>query len=87
VTGGNGGGPGGRAALVRALDVRRNARRGFGFALAFTLAVFAFFVVVPGTARPTPWYLALAFVLAAALGGLATAVLTAHSAYRLSKDL
>lgn len=76
----------GRAALVRALNVRRNARWGFAFALVVTLAVFGFFVVIPGTYRATTWYVALGFVLAISLGGLATAVLTLFSAIRLARE-
>jgi len=79
--------PGGRAALVRALEVPRNARRGFAFGIAATVAVFVFFVVIPGVTRSPLYYMALAFTLAAALGGLATTVLIGLSAYRLSKEL
>lgn len=77
----------GAAAMVEALDVPRNVRLGFGFGLVFTVAVFAFFVVIPGTNRSQLYYLALAFVLAVGVGGITTMVLTARSAYRLSKDL
>ncbi|MFB6165101.1 MAG: hypothetical protein ABEJ31_08070 [Haloarculaceae archaeon] len=77
----------GRAAVVRALRVRRNARRGFAFGAIVTAAVFVFFVVVPGTYRSPYLYVALAFVLATALGALSTAALVAVRAYRLSKEL
>jgi hypothetical protein len=80
-------GTSGKAALLEALDVPRNARRGFAFGFVVTLAVFVFFVVVPGTTRSPLYYVALAFVLAAGLGGLATTVLTVRSAYRLSREL
>lgn len=77
----------GKTAFVEALEVPRNARRGFGFGLVFTVAVFVFFVVIPGTNRSELYYLALAFVLAVGIGGIATAVLTMRTAYRLSKEL
>jgi hypothetical protein len=80
-------GASGTAAFVEALEVPRNARRGFGFGLVFTVAVFTFFVVIPGTDRSQVYYLALAFVLAVGIGGIATAVLTMRTAYRLSKEL
>lgn len=74
-----------RANFVAALNVRRNAVRGFAFSLVFTAAVLAVFVVLPGTRQPFPYYAALAFVLVTSLGALATAVLTLVSAYRLAK--
>lgn len=79
--------PGGRAALVEALNVRQNAALGFAFGALFTAAVFTFFVVIPGATRSPLYYLALAFVLATGLGGITTGVLTAVSAYRLSKEI
>ncbi|WP_128476815.1 DUF7536 family protein [Halorussus pelagicus] len=75
-----------RANFVAALNVRRNAIRGFGFSLLFTAAVLAVFVVQPGTRQPTPYYLGLAFVLVTSLGALATTVLTLISAYRLAQE-
>ncbi len=75
-----------RANFVAALNVRRNAVRGFAFSLLFTVAVLAVFVFLPGTRRPTPYYLALAFVLVTSLGALATTVLTLISAYRLARE-
>jgi len=77
----------GKAALVEALDVVPNARRGFAFGVVVTVAIFVFFVVIPGVSRSPLYYVALAVVLASGLGGLATAVLTLRSAYRLSHDL
>lgn len=74
-----------RANFVAALDVRRNAARGFGLAVLLTAGVFALFVLLPGTRRATPYYLALGLVLATGLGALATTVLTLFSAYRLAK--
>lgn len=77
----------GRAAFLQALNVRRNALAGFAFALVVTVAVFGFFVVIPGTYRSVGYYLALAFVLVLSLGGLATAVLTLFSAIRLAREV
>ena len=77
--------PSGRAAFVRALNVRRNARWGFGFGALVAVAVFGFFVVIPGTIRSRAYYVALGFVLALSLGGLTTAVLTLFSAIRLAR--
>lgn len=78
--------PSGRAALVRALNVRRNARWGFAIGVLVTVVVFGFFVVIPGTYRSPALYVALGFVLAVSLGGLATAVLTLFSAVRLARE-
>jgi hypothetical protein len=75
-----------RANFVAALNVRRNAIRGFAFAFLVTAAVLALFVFLPGTRQPTPYYLGLGFVLVSALGALATTVLTLVSAYRLAKE-
>jgi len=74
--------------LLEALDARRNAVVGFAVGALVTAAVFMFFVVLPGaTARSPVYYAALAFVLAMALGGLATALLLVYRAYRLSREL
>jgi len=79
---------GGGRAMVQALNVPTNARRGFGFSVLFTLVVVGIFVIDPGaTTRSAYYYVALGFVLATTLGMLATAVLTGVSAYRLSRDL
>lgn len=78
--------PSGRAALVRALNVQRNAKIGFAFGVLVSIAVFVFFVVIPGTYRSVLLYVALSFVLAVSLGGLATAVLTMGSAVRLARE-
>jgi fucose permease len=75
-----------RANFLAALNVRRNAVRGFAFGLLVTAGVLALFVLLPGTHQPTAYYLGLGFVLAASLGALATAVLTLVSAYRLAKE-
>ncbi|SDE87919.1 DUF7536 family protein [Halorientalis regularis] len=79
--------PGGKAAMIEALNVRDNAFRGFIFGFVFTTAVFTFFVVVPGVSRSPLYYVALAFVLATGLGALVTAALVLREAYRLSKTL
>jgi len=79
---------GGRAALVAALRVRRNAKRGLATGVLVAGVVFLRFVVLPsGTVRPTAYYGALAFVLAMAVAGLATAVFVAARAYRLTREL
>jgi len=79
---------GGRAALVEALRVRRNAKRGLATGVLVAGLVFVLFVVLPaGTVRPTAYYGALAFVLAMAVAGLATTVLVAVRAYRLTQEL
>lgn len=75
-----------RANLVEALQVRRNARRGAAVGVAVAVAVFVFFVVVPGSTRPAYLYVALAFVLAMSVTGLATAVFVAVRAARLARE-
>ena len=78
----------GSGRLLEALDARRNALVGFAVGVVVTAAIFVFFVVLPGaTTRSPVYYAALAFVLAMALGGLATVLLLAHRAYRLSREL
>lgn len=80
--------PGGRAALVEALHVRQNLKRGVAVGVVFTAAIFLFFVVLPDTTVRSPlYYIALAFVLAMASSGLAATVLVMHRAYRLTKEL
>jgi hypothetical protein len=77
-----------RARLVEALEVRRNARRGFAAGLLFAVAVYIYFVAVPGTQVWSPvLYVALAFVVAVTTGLLATAVLTVLTARRLVGDI
>lgn len=79
---------GGRAALVEALRVRRNAKRGLATGVLVAGLVFLLFVVLPSdTARPMAYYGALAFVLAMTVAGLATAVFVAARAYRLTREL
>lgn len=72
--------------MVAALNVPRNAKLGFGLAVALTATIVALFVVVPGTTRPAYLYVALAFVLVASLGGLLTAIFTVGSAIRLARS-
>jgi hypothetical protein len=74
--------------LLDALELKRNVLRGFATGVVVTAVVFFLFVVAPGsTVRPGVYYVALAFVLAMAMGGLVTAVLMAYRAYRLSQEL
>jgi hypothetical protein len=80
--------PGGRAALVEALHVRQNLKRGVVVGVAFTAAIFLFFVVLaPGTVRSPVYYVALAFVLAMTSSMLAAALLVMQRAYKLTRDL
>ncbi|MDG5775652.1 hypothetical protein QA599_04290 [Haloarculaceae archaeon H-GB1-1] len=77
----------GTAAFLDALDLRRNARRGFAIGVLFAVAVYVFFVTIPGTYRSPLYYVALAFVLAVGVGGLATVGLVAIRAKRLAQEL
>ncbi|WP_302082162.1 DUF7536 family protein [Salinibaculum rarum] len=80
--------PSGRAALVEALHVRQNLKRGVAAGVAFTAVVFLFFVVLaPSTVRSPVYYVALAFVLAMTSSGLAAALLVMRRAYKLTRDL
>jgi len=85
------------AGLVDALQVRRNATIGVvaGVALAvlvYLVRVFELIGPVRGTQRypvvgPEGWFLVLGFVLASATALLVTTVLTAATAYRLTREL
>jgi len=77
---------GSKAHLLAALEVRRHAIRGFAASTLVTLAVLAFFVLIPGSVHPTPYYLALAVVLAVSLGALITASLVARTAARIARE-
>jgi hypothetical protein len=78
----------GRGALVEALQVRRNLKRGLAVGLGFAVVIFGFFVVLaPETTRSRLYYLGLAFVLAMTTSGLVAALLVARRAYRLAQDL
>ena len=77
-----------RARLVEALKVRQNAKRGFLVGILFAVAVYVYFVAVPGTqVWPPVFYLGLAFVVAVTTGLLVTTLLTALSARHLAKNL
>ncbi|MFC7132312.1 MULTISPECIES: DUF7536 family protein [Salinibaculum] len=79
---------GGRAALVEALEVRKNLKRGAAVGLGFTAVIFLVFVVFPPATVESPvYYVALAFVLALSTAGLAATVLVMRRAYRLSQEL
>ena len=61
---------------------------GCAVGVGVTAAVLGFFVLLPGAKTRSPVsYGALAFLLAMALGGLATTLLLAYRAYRLSREL
>ena len=75
----------GAAMMVTALNVPRNAKYGFSLAALVTVGLVALFVL-PGTARPTYLYGALAFVMLVSLGGLLTALFTVVSAVRLARS-
>lgn len=77
----------GWAPVAEALRVRRSARRGFAAGAVVALAVFGFFVVVPGATRPTALYAGLAVVLGVSLGLLVTLVLVGWRAVRLVRAL
>lgn len=80
--------PGGRAALVEALEVRKNLKRGVAVGVVFTAVVFLLFVVLPPATIESPaYYVALAVVLALSMSGLAAAVFVVRRAYHLSKEL
>ena len=77
----------GPAAFMQALRVVRNAKVGAVVGVGFTLAVFVFFVVIPGTYRSPLWYVGLAAVLALSVAGLVAFCLTLARAIRLSRQL
>jgi len=77
----------GPAAFMQALRVPRNATVGAAVGVAFTLVVFVFFVVIPGTMRSPLWYVGLAGVLALSVTGLVAFLLTLVRAVRLSRQL
>jgi fucose permease len=73
--------------MVEALEVRHNAKVGLTLGLLTALAVYGFFVVLPrATVRSQLYYVGLAFVLALTVGALATTVLVARTAVRLSRE-
>jgi len=80
--------PGGRAALVEALEVQKNLKRGTAVGVVFTAAIFLVFVVLPPATVESPvYYAALAVVLALSTSALAAAALVIRRAYRLTKEL
>ena len=77
--------------LARALDVRRNARLGFGSGVVLAIVAYAFRVgeLAGPTAdtRGSPaLFLLLAFVLAVSVGMLVTAALTVRTALTLARQ-
>ena len=74
--------------LIDAIDVRRQAVRGFTVAGVLTLAWFVLFVVLPGgVAYPVGLLVGLALVLWFAAGMLATIVFAAARVYVLTRSL
>lgn len=71
---------------MAALDVRRQALRGFGLGVLLAAVVFAFFVAVPGSIRSPIFYVGLGFVLAVSTGLLATVGFVLVAAYRLVRE-
>ncbi len=72
---------------MAALEVRRNAIISLIVGTVFTVAVFLFFVVIPGTAQQLSYLIALGFVLALTSAGSVLIVLTVYRTYVLSRDL
>jgi hypothetical protein len=80
-------GPNSRAALVRALEVRRNLARGLAVGVLTALLAVLVFVLFPAaTDRPAPFYALLAFVLATTTGALVATLLVANRARTLVKQ-
>lgn len=78
----------GVANLVDAVDVRTQAKRGFGVAGVLTLVWFVIFVVLPGgVAYPVGLLVGLALVLWATAGMLATIVFAGVRVFRLTRQL
>jgi len=70
--------------LLVALDVRRRAAIGFATGAVVALALYVFFVVVPGAPNRLR-FVVLAFVLAVSLGLFVTAVLVGRAAWGRAK--
>jgi len=85
------GAPGDRSGvqnLIRALDVRTQAKRGFLVGVLVAVGTYWLFVVASGgSPYSTAYLVALAAVLAFTFGLLATLAFTVVSAYRLSQRL
>lgn len=75
------------AAVAEALEVRRNATRGFGLGAVVAAAALTFFVLVPGTSRPVALFVGLGIVLGVSFGLLATVALVSWRAYLLAGRL
>jgi hypothetical protein len=73
--------------LLAALEVRKQAVRGFALGGALAGGAFVLFVLNPAIERSVPLYLLLGFVLAVSAGMLATTFLTLLAAYRLTRRL
>jgi hypothetical protein len=79
--------PGGRAALVRALEVRRHGAQGAVVGVAAAVALVLVFVVLPGgTTRAAPLYVALGFVVFVSVTLLTVTVQVGRRAMALSVD-
>ena len=77
--------------LASALDVRRNARLGFGSGVVLAILAYAFRIGElagpnPDTRGSPALFLLLAFVLAVSVGLLVTAALTVRSALALARE-
>lgn len=74
--------------LIRALDVPKQAKRGFAVGVLAAMGTYYFFVVASGGSPYSSLYLlALALVLAFTTGLLATLLFTVAAGYRLSQQL
>jgi hypothetical protein len=79
--------PGGRAALVRALEVRRHGAHGAVVGVAAAVALALVFVVLPGgTTRAAPLYLALGFVVFVSVTLLTVTIQVGRRAMALSVE-
>lgn len=79
------------AAVVAALDIKRNAKLGFGSgiglaAVAYVVRVGELLGPVPATRGSPLLFFGLAIVLAVSAGALITGVLTVRSAVRLARE-
>jgi hypothetical protein len=80
--------PGGTAAFMRAVNVSRNAKVGFGIGVVLALSLLALVVRSAAASEyPVVLYGALAFVLAVGTGLLLTAVFTVGSVIRRVREL
>ncbi|MFP9191605.1 DUF7536 family protein [Natronosalvus vescus] len=73
--------------LLEALEVKRNAVISLVVGIAFTVAVFLFFVVIPGVDQQLTYLIALGFVLATTTAGTVLIVLTVYQTIVLSRTL